>query len=125
MLREIARVLADEFLKRVVIVRYPNVGSSGMEIVPSHQPIKVVLAECRSPPPADQAAVMMRGGRTTCRKRLLLMKSGQKGRSSGGPNHSRNGVYSPNRSAHGNTLDNLVLNPTLSGSDRGGSRRLP
>ncbi len=84
MLREAARVLADDLGKRVVVVDTSNQHEVMIEAVENHMPQVIVIDEIGTELEAQAA-------RTIAERGVMLIGT-----------------------AHGNNLDNLMLNPTLS-----------
>ncbi len=110
MLREIARVLADDFHKRVIVVDtsneiagdgdipHPGIGRSRRMQVPS---------------PAQQHAVMIEAVENHMPEVIIIDEIGTELEAAAARTIAERGVQLIG-TAHGNTLDNLMMNPTLS-----------
>ncbi|MCL4543942.1 MAG: AAA family ATPase [Chloroflexi bacterium] len=110
MLREVARVLADDFRKRVIIVDtsneiagdgdipHPGIGRSRRMQVPS---------------PAQQHAVMIEAVENHMPEVIIIDEIGTELEAAAARTIAERGVQLIG-TAHGNTLDNLMMNPTLS-----------
>jgi stage III sporulation protein SpoIIIAA len=110
MLREIARVLADEFLKRVVIVDTSNEIAGDGDIP---HPAIGRSRRMQVPRPADQAAVMIEAVENHMPEAIVIDEIGTEAEAQAARTIAERGVQLIG-TAHGITLDNLVLNPTLS-----------
>jgi stage III sporulation protein SpoIIIAA len=110
MLREIARVLADEFLKRVVIVDTSNEIAGDGDIP---HPAIGRARRMQVPRPADQAAVMIEAVENHMPEAIVIDEIGTEAEAQAARTIAERGVQLIG-TAHGITLDNLVLNPTLS-----------
>ncbi|HHV94016.1 MAG TPA: AAA family ATPase [Firmicutes bacterium] len=110
MLREIARVLADEFLKRVVIVDTSNEIAGDGDIP---HPAIGRARRMQVPRPADQAAVMIEAVENHMPEAIIIDEIGTEAEAQAARTIAERGVQLIG-TAHGITLDNLVLNPTLS-----------
>ncbi|NLJ24856.1 MAG: AAA family ATPase [Firmicutes bacterium] len=110
MLREVARVLADEFLKRVVIVDTSNEIAGDGDIP---HPAIGRARRMQVPRPADQAAVMIEAVENHMPESIVIDEIGTEAEAQAARTIAERGVQLIG-TAHGITLDNLVLNPTLS-----------
>ncbi|NMB11894.1 MAG: AAA family ATPase [Firmicutes bacterium] len=110
MLREVARVLADEFLKRVVIVDTSNEIAGDGDIP---HPAIGRARRMQVPRPADQAAVMIEAVENHMPEAIIIDEIGTEAEAQAARTIAERGVQLIG-TAHGITLDNLVLNPTLS-----------
>ena len=110
MLREVARVLADEFLKRVVIVDTSNEIAGDGDIP---HPAIGRARRMQVPRPADQAAVMIEAVENHMPEAVVIDEIGTEAEAQAARTIAERGVQLIG-TAHGITLDNLVLNPTLS-----------
>lgn len=110
MLREVARVLADEFLKRVVIVDTSNEIAGDGDIP---HPAIGRARRMQVPRPMDQAAVMIEAVENHMPEAIVIDEIGTEAEAQAARTIAERGVQLIG-TAHGITLDNLVLNPTLS-----------
>lgn len=110
MLREVARVLADEFLKRVVIVDTSNEIAGDGDIP---HPAIGRARRMQVPRPIDQAAVMIEAVENHMPEAIVIDEIGTEAEAQAARTIAERGVQLIG-TAHGITLDNLVLNPTLS-----------
>ncbi len=110
MLREVARVLADEFLKRVVIVDTSNEIAGDGDIP---HPAIGRARRMQVPRPIDQAAVMIEAVENHMPEAIVIDEIGTEAEAQAARTIAERGVQLIG-TAHGVTLDNLVLNPTLS-----------
>lgn len=110
MLREVARVLADEFFKRVIIVDTSNEIAGDGDIP---HPAIGHARRMHVPRPADQAAVMIEAVENHMPEVIVIDEIGTEAEAEAARTIAERGVQLIG-TAHGNTLDNLVLNPTLS-----------
>ena len=110
MLREAARVLADDMGKRVVVVdtatRSPATATSPTR--PSARP-----AGCRSARPSLQHEVMIEAVENHMPQVIVIDEIGTELEAQAARTIAERGVQLIG-TAHGNNLDNLMLNPTLS-----------
>lgn len=110
MLREVARVLADEVHKRVVIVDTSNEIAGDGDIphpaIGHARRMQVVT-------PALQHAVMIEAVENHMPEVIIIDEMGTEQEAAAARTIAERGVQLV-ATAHGNTLDNLVLNPTLS-----------
>src|SRR5438093_8832994 len=110
MLRECARVLADEMKKRVVIVDTSNeIGGDGE--IPHPGIGRSRRMQVRTP--ALQHAVMIEAVENHMPKVIVIDEIGTELEAAAARTIAERGVMLIG-TAHGNTLDNLMLNPTLS-----------
>ncbi|MBM7843890.1 R3H domain-containing nucleic acid-binding protein [Herpetosiphon giganteus] len=110
MLREVARVLADDFLKRVVIVDTSNEIAGDGDI--PHPGIgrarRMQVAR-----PAEQHNVMIEAVENHMPQVIVIDEIGTELEAQAARTIAERGVQLVG-TAHGNTLENLMLNPTLS-----------
>ena len=110
MLREVARVLADEFHKRVIIVDTSN------EIAGDGDIPHPGIGEARRmqvATPASQHAVMIEAVENHMPEVIVIDEIGTELEAQAARTIAERGVQLVG-TAHGNTLDNLMQNPTLS-----------
>ena len=110
MLREIARVLADDALKRVIIVDTSN-EIAGDGDIPHPGIGKARRMQVRSP--ALQHAVMIEAVENHMPEVIVIDEIGTEADADAARTIAERGVQLV-ATAHGNTLDNLIMNPTLS-----------
>ncbi|HET7559320.1 MAG TPA: R3H domain-containing nucleic acid-binding protein [Limnochordia bacterium] len=109
LLREAARVLADEFEKRVVIVDTSNeIGGDGD--VP--HPAVGRARRMQVPHPTEQAEVMIEAVENHMPEVVVIDEIGRAGEADAARTIAERGVLLIG-TAHGNTLENLIQNPTL------------
>ncbi|HZK67350.1 MAG TPA: R3H domain-containing nucleic acid-binding protein [Chloroflexota bacterium] len=110
MLREVARVLADEFRKRVVIVDTSNEIAGDGDIphpaIGRSRRMQVVT-------PSLQHAVMIEAVENHMPEVIVIDEIGTELEATAARTIAERGVQLVG-TAHGNTLDNLMMNPTLS-----------
>jgi len=110
MLREVARVLADEMGKRVVIVDTSNeIGGDGD--IP--HPAIGHARRMQVPTPTMQHAVMIEAVENHMPEAIIIDEIGTELEAMAARTIAERGVQLVG-TAHGNTLENLILNPTLS-----------
>jgi len=110
MLREVARVLADDFRKRVIIVDTSNeIGGDGD--IP--HPAIGRARRMQVPRPELQHAVMIEGVENHMPEVIVIDEIGTELEAAAARTIAERGVQLV-ATAHGNTLENLMLNPTLS-----------
>ncbi|MBE0480671.1 MAG: AAA family ATPase [Dehalococcoidia bacterium] len=110
MLREVARVLADDLRKRVIIVDTSNeIGGDGD--IP--HPAIGRARRMQVPTPAMQHAVMIEAVENHMPKIIVIDEIGTELEAQAARTIAERGVQLVG-TAHGNTLDNLMMNPTLS-----------
>ena len=110
MLREVARVLADDDRKRVVVVDTSN-EIAGDGDIPHHG-----IGHARRmqvPTPTLQHAVMIEAVENHMPEVIVIDEMGTELEAAAARTIAERGVQLI-ATAHGNTLDNLILNPTLS-----------
>ncbi|BAS29007.1 AAA family ATPase [Limnochorda pilosa] len=110
MLREMARVLADEFNKRVVIVDTSNEIAGDGDIP---HPAIGRARRMQVSRPDRQAEVMIEAVENHMPEVIVIDEIGTEAEAMAARTIAERGVQLIG-TAHGNTLDNLVLNPTLS-----------
>jgi stage III sporulation protein SpoIIIAA len=110
MLREVARVLADDFHKRVIIVDTSN-EIAGDGDVP--HPAIGHSRRMQVPTPSQQHAVMIEAVENHMPEVIVIDEIGTELEAAAARTIAERGVQLVG-TAHGNTLDNLMLNPTLS-----------
>jgi stage III sporulation protein SpoIIIAA len=110
MLREMARVLADEARKRVIIVDTSN-EIAGDGDVP--HPAIGHARRMQVVTPARQHAVMIEAVENHMPQVIIIDEMGTEEEATAARTIAERGVQLI-ATAHGNTLDNLILNPTLS-----------
>src|SRR5690606_34374178 len=110
MLREIARVLADEFNKRVVVVDTSNEIAGDGDIP---HPAIGRARRMQVSRPDRQAAVMIEAVENHMPEVIVIDEIGTEAEAMAARTIAERGGQLIG-TAHGNTLDNLVLNPTLS-----------
>src|SRR6202008_4175951 len=110
MLREVARVLADDFKKRVVIVDTSNeIGGDGDIPHPAIGRSRRMQVQS----PSRQHAVMIEAVENHMPEVVVIDEIGTELEAQAARTIAERGVQLIG-TAHGNTLDNLMLNPTLS-----------
>ena len=110
MLREMARVLADDLNKRVVIVDTSNeIGGDGD--IPHPAIGRARRMQVRTP--ANQHAVMIEAVENHMPEVIIIDEIGTELEAAAARTIAERGVQLIG-TAHGNSLDNLMLNPTLS-----------
>lgn len=108
-LREIARVLADEFGKRVVVVDTSNeIGGDGD--IP--HPAIGRARRMQVPTPQAQHAVMIEAVENHMPEVIVIDEIGTEAEAMAARTIAERGVQLIG-TAHGNTVDNLLMNPTL------------
>jgi len=110
MLREVARVLADNAKKRVVVVDTSNEIAGDGDI--PHQGIGHAR-RMQVPTPTLQHAVMIEAVENHMPEVIIIDEMGTELEAGAARTIAERGVQLI-ATAHGNTLDNLILNPTLS-----------
>src|SRR4030081_2731434 len=109
MLREVARVLADDLAKRVVIVDTSNEIAGGGD-VPHPRIGRARRMQVPTPPPHH--AVMIEAVENHMPEVVVIDKIGTEHEAAAARTIAERGVQLI-ATAHGNTLENLMLNPTL------------
>ena len=110
LLREVARVLAEDFRKRVVIVDTSNEIAGDGDIP---HPASAAPAACRCARPAEQHAVMIEAVENHMPEVIVIDEIGTELEAQAARTIAERGVQLVG-TAHGNTLENLMINPTLS-----------
>ncbi|MBI2321720.1 MAG: AAA family ATPase [Chloroflexi bacterium] len=110
MLREVARVLADDFRKRVVIVDTSNEIAGDGDIP---HPAIGRARRMQVPTPTQQHAVMIEAVENHMPEVIIIDEIGTELEAVAARTIAERGVQLV-ATAHGNTLENLILNPTLS-----------
>jgi stage III sporulation protein SpoIIIAA len=110
MLREVARVLADDVKKRVIIVDTSNEIAGDGDIP---HPAIGRARRMQVPTPAMQHAVMIEAVENHMPEAIIIDEIGTELEAQAARTIAERGVQLVG-TAHGNTLDNLILNPTLS-----------
>ena len=110
LLREVARVLADEFQKRVIIVDTSNEIAGDGDI--PHPGIGRAR-RMQVPTPTQQHAVMIEAVENHMPEVIVIDEIGTELEAEAARTIAERGVQLVG-TAHGNTLENLLLNPTLS-----------
>lgn len=110
LLREVARVLSDEFHKRVVIVDTSNEIAGDGDIP---HPAIGRARRMQVPTPQRQADVMIEAVENHMPEVIVIDEIGTEAEAQAARTIAERGVQLIG-TAHGNTLENLVLNPTLS-----------
>lgn len=110
MLREVARVLADDFKKRVIIVDTSN-EIAGDGNIP--HPAIGHARRMQVPHPSQQHAVMIEAVENHMPEVIIIDEIGTELEAQAARTIAERGVQLIG-TAHGNTLENLILNPTLS-----------
>jgi stage III sporulation protein SpoIIIAA len=110
MLREVARVLADELKKRVVVVDTSNEIAGDGDIP---HPAIGHARRMQVPTPTLQHAVMIEAVENHMPQAIIIDEIGTELEAAAARTIAERGVQLVG-TAHGNTLENLVLNPTLS-----------
>lgn len=109
-LREVARVLADEAGKRVMVVDTSNeIGGDGDIPHPGIGKAR----RMQVPDPARQHAVMIEAVENHMPEAIIVDEIGTEAEAAAARTIAERGVQLVG-TAHGNTLENLVMNPTLS-----------
>ena len=110
MLREVARVLADEARKRVIIVDTSNEIAGDGDIP---HPAIGHARRMQVPTPTVQHDVMIEAVENHMPQVIIIDEMGTTQEASAARTIAERGVQLV-ATAHGNTLDNLIMNPTLS-----------
>jgi len=110
MLREIARVLADDFKKRVVIVDTSNEIAGDGDIP---HPAIGHARRMQVASPSEQHAVMIEAVENHMPEVIIIDEIGTELEARAARTIAERGVQLV-ATAHGNTLENLIMNPTLS-----------
>jgi len=110
MLREVARVLADDFKKRVVVIDTSNEIAGDGDIP---HPAIGHARRMQVAAPAEQHAVMIEAVENHMPEVIIIDEIGTELEAQAARTIAERGVQLVG-TAHGNTLDNLIMNPTLS-----------
>ena len=110
MLREVARVLADEAQKRVIIVDTSNEIAGDGDIP---HPAIGHSRRMQVPTPTEQHGVMIEAVENHMPQVIIIDEMGTTQEATAARTIAERGVQLV-ATAHGNTLDNLIMNPTLS-----------
>ncbi|MSQ14637.1 MAG: AAA family ATPase [Dehalococcoidia bacterium] len=110
MLREVARVLSDDFKKRVIIVDTSNEIAGDGDIP---HPAIGRARRMQVPTPPLQHAVMIEAVENHMPEVIVIDEIGTELEAAAARTIAERGVQLVG-TAHGNTLENLILNPTLS-----------
>jgi stage III sporulation protein SpoIIIAA len=110
LLREVARVLADDFKKRVIIVDTSNEIAGDGDIP---HPAIGRARRMQVPTPTQQHAVMIEAVENHMPEVIVIDEIGTELEAEAARTIAERGVQLVG-TAHGNTLENLLLNPTLS-----------
>jgi len=110
MLREVARVLADNLKKRVIVVDTSNEIAGDGDIP---HPAIGHARRMQVPSPQLQHAVMIEGVENHMPEVIVIDEIGTELEAQAARTIAERGVQLV-ATAHGNTLDNLIMNPTLS-----------
>ncbi len=110
MLREVARVLADEALKRVIIVDTSNEIAGDGDIP---HPAIGHSRRMQVPTPTEQHGVMIEAVENHMPQVIIIDEMGTTQEATAARTIAERGVQLV-ATAHGNSLDNLIMNPTLS-----------
>jgi len=110
MLREVARVLADDFKKRVIVVDTSNEIAGDGDIP---HPAIGHTRRMQVPTPTMQHAVMIEAVENHMPEVIVIDEIGTELEAQAARTIAERGVQLVG-TAHGNTLENLVMNPTLS-----------
>jgi len=109
-LREIARVLADEFARRVIVIDTSNEIAGDGDIP---HPAIGSARRMQVPHPNQQHAVMIEAVENHMPEAIIVDEIGTAAEAIAARTIAERGVQLIG-TAHGNTLENLVMNPTLS-----------
>ncbi|MFP3879924.1 MAG: AAA family ATPase [Dehalococcoidia bacterium] len=110
MLREVARVLADDFKKRVIVIDTSNEIAGDGDIP---HPAIGHARRMQVTSPAEQHAVMIEAVENHMPEVIIIDEIGTELEAQAARTIAERGVQLVG-TAHGNTLDNLIMNPTLS-----------
>jgi stage III sporulation protein SpoIIIAA len=110
MLREVARVLADDFKKRVVVIDTSNEIAGDGDIP---HPAIGHARRMQVAAPAEQHAVMIEAVENHMPEVIIIDEIGTELEAQAARTIAERGVQLVG-TAHGNTLENLIMNPTLS-----------
>jgi len=110
MLREVARVLADDFKKRVIVIDTSNEIAGDGDIP---HPAIGHARRMQVAAPAEQHAVMIEAVENHMPEVIIIDEIGTELEAQASRTIAERGVQLVG-TAHGNTLENLIMNPTLS-----------
>ena len=110
MLREVARVLADDAMKRVIVVDTSNEIAGDGDI--PHRAIGRAR-RMQVPSPTEQHGVMIEAVENHMPEVIIIDEIGTEREANAARTIAERGVQLV-ATAHGNTLENLIMNPTLS-----------
>ena len=110
MLREVARVLADDFKKRVIVIDTSNEIAGDGDIP---HPAIGHARRMQVATPAEQHAVMIEAVENHMPEVIIIDEIGTELEARAARTIAERGVQLVG-TAHGNTLENLIMNPTLS-----------
>jgi stage III sporulation protein SpoIIIAA len=110
MLREVARVLADDFKKRVIVIDTSNEIAGDGDIP---HPAIGHARRMQVAAPAEQHAVMIEAVENHMPEVIIIDEIGTELEARAARTIAERGVQLVG-TAHGNTLENLIMNPTLS-----------
>jgi stage III sporulation protein SpoIIIAA len=110
MLREVARVLADDFKKRVIVIDTSNEIAGDGDIP---HPAIGHARRMQVATPAEQHAVMIEAVENHMPEVIIIDEIGTELEAQAARTIAERGVQLVG-TAHGNNLDNLIMNPTLS-----------
>jgi len=110
MLREVARVLADDFKKRVIVIDTSNEIAGDGDIP---HPAIGHARRMQVASPAEQHAVMIEAVENHMPEVIIIDEIGTELEAQAARTIAERGVQLVG-TAHGNTLDNLIMNPILS-----------
>ncbi|MCK5123589.1 MAG: AAA family ATPase, partial [Dehalococcoidia bacterium] len=110
MLREVARVLADDFKKRVIVIDTSNEIAGDGDIP---HPAIGHARRMQVAAPAEQHAVMIEAVENHMPEVIIIDEIGTGLEAQAARTIAERGVQLVG-TAHGNTLENLIMNPTLS-----------
>jgi stage III sporulation protein SpoIIIAA len=110
MLREVARVLADDSKKRVIVIDTSNEIAGDGDIP---HPAIGHARRMQVPAPAQQHAVMIEAVENHMPEVIIIDEIGTELEAQAARTIAERGVQLVG-TAHGNTLENLIMNPTLS-----------
>ncbi len=110
MLREVARVLADDFKKRVIVIDTSNEIAGDGDIP---HPAIGHARRMQVGSPAEQHAVMIEAVENHMPEVIIIDEIGTELEAQAARTIAERGVQLVG-TAHGNTLENLIMNPTLS-----------
>src|SRR4030043_186885 len=110
MLREVARVLSDDLKKRVIVIDTSNEIAGDGDIP---HPAIGRARRMQVPSPTMQHAVMIEAVENHMPEVIIIDEKGTELEAQAARTIAERGVQLVG-TAHGNTLENLIMNPTLS-----------